>query len=564
MQKKQKKSRLSILFTALALSLVVSACSGSKGENGSGADATNAPPTQGEGTPSTETEPAEQPLEPVTYTMNSIVQYMNWDNPVAKEITNRTGVTIKWENVAQNEPEKVNLWLVGGDYPDLLWLNDDFLGDYMKANAVQELGDLIQKHAPDIMAAFHNDLSPITQEDGKVWALRAPPVKEIDNQGSRGWVHVQIAVLEEAGWPEIKTLDDVYNVVSSYAAKHPEINGGKTIGFSNYGNDNQFYNNFELGSSTQYMGGEVHVGPVQVHEDGSVRFKWFEEGSTDVLRMLNKANANGLFDQEWLVQTPDQFKAKCTQGRVLAALGAAPCSADLAQLGMADRQYISFDVLREGAVRKTNVNLNGSDRWLAISKNVDDPVRVIEFMNEMYKLENQILLGWGIEGETYNVADGVRTIADGVYEKVTGAPDGYEQLGLSYGRYFMLPWQSGAKLSDGDYSRFNLSTSWVAAGLTPEIRDALKRYNAETFADLKAEETPVVVAYGNMKQPDDVVSWRTEAISEWNKAASEVILEPDASKIDAIWAEFEQTMKNKGLDEMNAKLTQMYQEFLNK
>lgn len=561
MQKEQWKSRNFILFAVITLTLLVSACSGNSG--GSGTDAASTPPpAESGGAPSAQPEPIEKPLEPVTYTMNSIVQYMQWDNPVAKEITERTGVTIKWENVATNEAEKVNLWLVGGDYPDLLWLNDAFLGDYVKAKAVHDLTDLIKEHGPDIMAAFNNDLTPITREEGRVWAFRAPPVTEIDDQGARGWVHIQIAVLEEAGWPEIKTLDDVYNVVSSYAAKYPEINGGKTIGFSNYGNENQFYNNFEIGSSGRYMGGPVSFGPVMVDSDNSVRFKWFDPGATDVLRMLNKANANGLFDQEWLVQTPDQFKAKCTQGRVLAALGAAPCSTDLAQLGMGDRQYISFDVLREGTVRHTNFNYNGSDRWLAISKNVDDPVRVIKFMNEMYKLENQILMGWGMEGSTYQVVDGVRAITDGVFEKITGTPDGYEQLGLSYGRYFMLPWQAGAKLSDGDFARFNISTSWVAAGLTPEIREALKRYNAETFADMKVEEVPVAVSYGSMRQPDDVVSWRTEAISEWNKAATKVILESNPSKIDAIWAEFEQTMKNKGLDEMNAKLTQMYKEHL--
>lgn len=568
MNRHTNKAWFTALLVALALTLIVSACSGktenkeNNGINGN-AETSNGTTTPGD-TQANEgdQEPDVKPPEPVTYTMNSIVQYMNWDNPVAEEITKRTGVTIQWENVATNESEKVNLWLVGGDYPDLLWLNDSFLDDYVKANAVHDLSDLIKEHGPDIMAAFNDDLSTITQDDGKIWALRAPPATEIDNQGTRGWVHIQIAVLEEAGWPEIKTLDDVYDVVSSYAKKYPEINGGKTIGFSNYGNDNQFHNNFEIASSGQYMGGALSFGPVVVDQDDSVRFKWFDEGSTEVLRMLNRANADGLFDQEWLMQTPDQFKAKCTQGRVLAALGAAPCSADLAQLGMPERQYISFDVLRPGAERFVNVNYVGSDRWLAVSKNVDDPVRVIQFMNEMYKLENQILLGWGIEGENYHVVDGVRTIADGLYDKIVSSPDGYEQVGVSYGRYFMLPWQSGAKISDGDFARFNLSSSWVAAGLTPEIKAALAKYNAETFADLKADEIPVVVPYGSMQVPDDMNSWRVEAISEWNKAATKVILEPNPDKIDEIWAELEQTLKKKGLDDTNARLTELYREFL--
>jgi putative aldouronate transport system substrate-binding protein len=552
----------------LALALVVSACSGggnnagSNSNTGTGGSTTGQNSGGGNTSSNTDQDSAEKPLEPVTYSMNSIVEYMHWDNPVAKEITRRTGVTIEWDNVPTNEAEKINLWLVGGDYPDLLWLNDKFLGDYVKANAVHDLTDLIEEHGPNIKAAFNNDLSFLKQEDGRIWALRAPPASEIDDQGKRGWIHIQIAVLEEAGWPEIKSLDDVYNVVKSYAEKYPEINGGKTIGFSNYGNDNQFYNNFEIASSGRYMGGDLAFGPVVVAEDNTVRFKWFDDGATDVLRFLNRANADGLFDQEWLMQTPDQFNAKCTQGRVLAAFGAAPCSADLEKLGMPERQYISFDLVRPGATRKANINLKGSDRWVAISKNVDDPVRAIKFFDEMYKLENQILLGWGIEGEHYNVVDGVRTIADGVYDKITSSPDGYEQLGLSYGRYFMLPWQGGAKLSDGDFARFNISPSWIAAGLNQTIKDALAKYGASTFSDLVVDEIPVEVPYGSMQVPDDAVTWRTEAIAEWNKAATAVILEPDPSKIDQIWADFEQTLKNKGLEERNAQLTNLYKEFL--
>ena len=558
MDRPSPKRRLAALSALLAAMLCIAACAGAqrtagpKGVTGGDAaaadEAAAAPPDGGR--------------EPVVYSMNSIVEYMNWDNPVAREITRRTGVAIQWVNVTTNEAEKIYNWLVGGDYPDLLWLNDKYLGDYVQAHAVHDLTDLIEAHGPNIKAAFDNDLSDLRQADGRIWALRAPPAAEIDNLGARGWIHIQIAVLEEAGWPEINSLDDVYNVVKRYAENHPVINGGKTIGFSNYGNDNQFYNNFELASSGQYMGGDVAFGPVAIAEDNTVRYKWFDEGATDVLRFLNRANADRLFDPEWLVQTPEQFKAKCAQGRVLAALVAVPCSGDLEKLGMPDRQYLSFDLVRPGAVRKVGIDRKGNDRWLAVSANVDDPVRAVRFLDEMYKLDNQILLGWGIEGEHYRVVDGVRTIADGLYDSITRRPDGYEQVGLSYGRFFMLPWQPGAKLIDGDYARFNISAGWYEAGMNRTIKDALARYGATTFKDLLVDEVYVEMPYASMQVPNDAVTWRTEAIREWSKAATAVILEPDPSRIDRIWADFEQTLRAKGLEAQNALLTRLYAEFL--
>ena len=46
---------------------------------------------------------------------------------------------------------------------------------------------------------------------------------------------VQKAVLEEAGYPQIHTVDEYFQIIEDYMAKHPEIDGVKTTGFENFG-----------------------------------------------------------------------------------------------------------------------------------------------------------------------------------------------------------------------------------------------------------------------------------------------------------------------------------------
>ncbi|HZG58835.1 hypothetical protein [Paenibacillus sp.] len=563
----KKRSRFNVL-TALTLAsvLLVTACSnGDAGEE----PAAQAPEQAEQPAPTTQepAPPAEEPArEPFTFTMNTDNPNINWDNEVAAEITKRTGATIKWDIITGDFREKMNVWLAAGDYPEVINIHDNTLQSYIEAGAVLDLTDLIKEHAPNIQKAFNNDFSILQHTDGKIYGLLQPPTQEVRRLGDRGWIAIQAAALKEAGYPEIKTLEDVKKVVVDYIAKYPEIGGGKTIGFSNYGAANQLYNIFD--TAARSYAGLPTTAQYFVDDQNNARLRFFEPGYTDLFKFFNEINKEGLFDPESLVQTQEQFTTKCSQGRVIVIFGGGgDCTGTLEANGMEDRSYVYFDLVAPGKTKLQNEfsknPSRGGDMWLSFTKNAKDPVRLIQFYDDMFKLENQILVGWGIEGKYYTVEDGKRTVTDWFIDFTKQNPNTYwEDLGIGYARPLSTNYASGFTLSDGDFAMYSSSESWISKRTNPTVNEAYAKYGAKTAADMLVKGQQKAYNFTTAKWTDEIKTFNTEAIAEWGKTLPKFILEKDSSKLDSIWAEFESTLKDKGLDKQNAEVTRIYQEHL--
>lgn len=567
MRKKSKLNLLSVLL--LAAIMLVTACSKSNNGAESSQSASPSPSPTASGTASASAEPSASATsaekKPFTFTMNTDNPNMNWTSDVAKEITKRTGATIKWDIITGDFRTKMNVWLAAGDYPEVINIHDNTLQSYIQAKAVLDLTDLIKEHAPNIMKAYNNDLSLLQdQNDGKIYGLLQPPTQKVTNLMEKGWLAIQTAVLKEAGYPQIKTLEDVHKIVADYMKKHPETGGGKTIGFSNYGEANQLFNNFD--SAARLYAGFANTSTVVVDDQLNARVRFFEPGYTDFFKFLNQINKEGLFDPESLVQTQEQFTTKCNQGRVLVIFGGgSDCNASLENNNMADHAYVWFDVVAPGAVKKvvkpsTEAN-RGGEMWLSITKNAKDPVRIIEFYDDMFKLENQILVGWGFEGKYYTVENGKRVVTDWLVDQYKTHPDTFwEDVGLGYARQMSANYGSGFTLSDGDFAMWQFSESWISKTTSPVVVDTLSKYGAKTQSDLlvKGEEK----AYGRTagKGTDEMKKFTTEAIAEWGKTLPKFVLEKDPAKLDGIWQGLEKTLKEKGLDAYNQAATKIYQD----
>jgi putative aldouronate transport system substrate-binding protein len=501
----------------------------------------------------------EEKREPVTYYINNENPNINWDNPVAEELTRRTGVTIKFD-ITPNEKEKLTVWLASGDYPELLNIWPDDVSRFAQAGALVDLTDLIPQHAPNIMKAFNNDLSSLKDpNDGRIYSISEPPLKKGERADTMGYFHVQFEVLKEAGYPKIETLDDLYEVITAYAKKHPEIadpdgNMQKTIGFTTFGGENQLFN--QLDGAAKFYAGFQNATPFayMVDDQYNAKIRLFEPGYTDYFKYLNKLNADGLLDQEAIIQTKGQMDAKCATGRVLALPGAPwvvnACNTALIENGMPERQFAHFDLTMPGA---TILDMEGAPttKRLAITKNVKDPIRALQFIDDLFKLENQILIGWGIEGDYYTVVDGKRVPTESFIERFK--KERHDPLGLSYPPIFLTP-RFGYLLEDGDYSNFEWTAEFVNAFYTEETHEVLAKYGAKTWADLtRKPDKHIPVTWGT--PPEEALSIQQNIVPEYNKAATKAIMESDASKIDAIWAEYHDYLKGIGLDKLEQLIT---------
>jgi putative aldouronate transport system substrate-binding protein len=557
-----KNKRINLITAVLLIgSLAVTACS----KSNSGSETTTSPSPSASTTASAA--PTAPPKTPFTFTMNTDNPNINWTSEVAQEITKRTGATIKWDVITGDFRTKMNVWLAAGDYPEVVNIHDNTLQSYVTAKAVLDLTDLIKQHAPNIMKAYNNDLSQLQWSDGKIYGLLQPPTKKVVKLNDSGWIAIQAAVLKDAGYPQIKTLEDVETLVSNYMKKYPEIGGGKTIGFSNFGAANALYNVFDT-AARAYAGFATNA-QYFVDDQNNARLRFFEPGYTDVFKFFNKINQEGLFDPESLVQTQEQFTTKCNQGRVLVVIAGTGCTSTLAKNGMEDRSYISFEIVAPGKTKmmvKPSLNASrGGDMWLSITKNAKDPVRIIQFYDDMFKLENQILVGWGIEGKYYKVENGKRVVTDWFIQQTKEHPDDYwEVLGIGYARPLSTNYASGFTLSDGDFANYSSSESWISKNMNKTQVDTLAKYNAKTMSDLlvKGTEKDYQFAPTIAKWTPEITKFNTEAIAEWGKALPKFILEKDASKLDGVWADLQKTLKDKGLDKQNADVTKIYQDYL--
>lgn len=569
MRKKSKLNLLSVLL--LAAIMLVTACSKSNNgaESSQSASPSPSPSSIASGAASASGDPspsaASAERKPFTFTMNTDNPNMNWTSDVAKEITKRTGATIKWDIITGDFRTKMNVWLAAGDYPEVINIHDNTLQSYIQAKAVLDLTDLIKEHAPNIMKAYNNDLSLLQdRNDGKIYGLLQPPTQKAINLLEKGWLAIQTDVLKEAGYPPIKTLEDVHKIVADYMKKHPEIGGGKTIGFSNFGEANQLFNNFD--SAARLYAGFANTSNVVVDDQLNARLRFFEPGYTDFFKFLNQMNKEGLFDPESLVQTQEQFTTKCNQGRVLVIFGGgSDCNASLENNNLADHAYVWFDIVAPGATKTVVKPLTyanrGGEMWLSITKNAKDPVRIIEFYDDMFKLENQLLVGWGFEGKYYTVENGKRVVTDWLVDQYKTHPDTFwEDVGLGYARQMSANYGSGFTLSDGDFAMWQYSESWITKTTSPVVVDTLSKYGAKTQADLlvKGVEKDYGITAG--KGTDEMKKFTTEAIAEWGKTLPKFVLEKDPSKLDGIWQGLEKTLKEKGLDSYNQAATKIYQE----
>ena len=181
--------------------------------------------------------PMEDADDPITYTIfvRDPGVAPSEDNPVIKKIQELTGVTLKFEYLVGDLDQKLGVMIAGGDYPDAIFAGDAAT-KLMDAGAFIPLEDEIPKYE-NLNAMYSQVTDYLTQEDGHMYNMeiygtmkndvtKNPPVFEC----GIGF-YIQKAVLAEAGYPEIHTLDEYFKIIEDYMAKYPEIDGVKTTGF---------------------------------------------------------------------------------------------------------------------------------------------------------------------------------------------------------------------------------------------------------------------------------------------------------------------------------------------
>lgn len=512
---------------------------------------------------------------PVTFTFFGADANPNWSNmqdDVGKEITKQTGVTLDAEFAMSDPSQRLALIAASGDYPDLISPKGD-LDKLIDAGAMLDLTDLIEEHAPNLKKLFGDEMKRLrySNDDPSIYVI--PTYSAIDgvNFVAGGGFQLQHRAVKEAGYPEIKTLQDYENVIRNYLEKHPtDENGNPNIGMTLNADDwhIQITVTNQAAETTGKSGdGEYYIDP----ETYEASYHFRTEGEKEYFQWLNHMYNTGLLDKESFVQKNDQYLSKVASGRVIGLTdvdwGYADGEKALKAAGKNDQTYGHYSVMLSDQYKDNRYQSTGfMAGWgVGITVDCEDPVRAIKFLDYLASEEAQVLNNWGIEGKHYEVKDGTRVVPAEVQERIVNdniafsresGVGFYTNLGAHYG--------DGAKDSTGNYYTKNFPEQ-IVENYTDADKETLKAYGATTWMDLFPNEKDFPAkpwgAVWNISVPSEdeinIISSKVKDIT-WKQIPQAIMAKPE--EFEAIWNDYQQMLIDAGVEKMEQGFTKYVQD----
>nr|WP_028530769.1 ABC transporter substrate-binding protein [Paenibacillus sp. HW567] len=509
---------------------------------------------------------------PITFSFFGADANPNWNNmqdDVGKEIIAKTGVTLdaEFDVGSGGGQDKISLMAASGQYPDIIYAKGE-LGKLVDAGGIIDLTDLIDKYAPNIKKVMSKSMNRMkySKEDQAIYSI--PTNVGVDEQvfDATGGFEVQLRVLKELGYPQIKTVQDFESVLKEYVAKHPTTDGQPTIPLllNADGWKSMITVTNQAAATTGGAGdGEYYVVPETYQT--MLHYKRPEE--KEYFRWLNHMYNEDLLDKDSFVQKDDQYKSKISSGRVLGLTSVEWEYQDaenaLKSAGKDEYTYAHFPVTMGTQYKDNSMQAIGVDGYgISISTSCKDPVRAIKFLDWLSSDEGQVLRNWGIEGKQYNVENGKRIIPDDIRnQKVNDAANFSKQTGIGLYSIFGVRYGDGVKDSTDNYYTTNFPEQIIASYSNAE-KETLAAYKAKTWKDLfpAADEFPVKEwgALYNMQVPTDgdyqVIYQKTQDIV--HKRIPEAILAKPAD-FDKLYDAFLKEMNDVGAEKMEKQYTDL-------
>lgn len=342
---------------------------------------------------------------------------LNKDNDIQNIIAEKTGVRVKesWLS-GQTVQEAISTMIVREKYPDFV---DGGSSSYLlyEAGALIPIDEYFDDYPNIRNFMSEQKWDQLRQEDGHIyWIPQFQNIKE----GESECIHndeafwIQARVLKWAGYPEIRTLDEYFDLLERYSDANPVMEDGTAvIPYTILCEDWRYYC---LENAPEFLDGYPNDGSVIVDPDTLTVIDYnVTDTAKEYFKKLNEEYAKGIIDAESFTQTYDEYISKLSTGRVL---------------GMVD-QWWNFAYSVEDAMKQTGLDEQGcqyvplpitisrdvQNQWhtagdvlnvssgLAITKDCSDVEKALQFVDDLLSPEIHNLRFWGVEGVDYNVGD---------------------------------------------------------------------------------------------------------------------------------------------------------------
>lgn len=446
---------------------------------------------------------------------------MDKNNDVQDAIAEITGAKCQEIWLAgQTAEDAVASYIASGEYPDFISGNVALY----EADALIPI-DAYWEDYPNIRNYFSDEnWDRLRQKDGHIyWIPQFGVVKdeapEMLHEGEAFWI--QTRVLKWAGYPDIRTVEEYFDLLEAYVKENPTSpNGEENIPFAILCDDWRY---FCLENVPQFLDGYPNDGCCMVDPATHMVMDYnVTPTAKQYFQILNGAYHKGLIDPESFTQTYNEYLDKLSTGRVL---------------GMVDQWWqFAYDV-NDSLERMTEdgcgyvplpitIDENITNQWhikrgteldvgtgLAVTISCEDVEGALQFVNDLMEEEVMRLRFWGIEGMDYMVdKQGVFYRTD--EQRKRSRETGYVASHVCCYSYF--PRIEGM-LSDGinafspEYQQEEFLIS-----LPKDIRACLEAYGCQNYVDmLENHESPG--AWFPMYSYSDTLSLDQEAGRVWKE-----------------------------------------------
>ncbi len=471
---------------------------------------------------------------------------INDDNEIQQIIADKTGVKVKetWLT-GQTAEEAVGMMITGGELPDFI-CGGSGQSQLYDADVLVALDDY-----PNIKNFFtQQQWDQLRQDDGHIyWIPQFSNIKGEEKVCTHNdeafWI--QARVLKWADYPEIRTMDQYFDLIERYNEANPTMEDGtENIPYTILCDDWRY---FCLENAPQFLDGYPNDGSCIVDPE---TLTVIDYNTTDTavkyFQKLNEEYQKGIVDPESFTQTYDEYIAKLSTGRVLGMIDQwwdfAYTAGDAIKQAGLDAQgcdYIPLPITIDESVKNqwhcSGGVLNVSD-GLAITTSCEDVEAALQFVDDLLSQDIHNLRFWGVEGVDYNVDDNGEFYR--TEEQRTRAVDtAYKASHTCTYSYF--PQYSGTSDDGINANKPDGQANEFFDGLNDDVKEAFSAYGAETYVDMiGTNEAPG--AWYPMWSYSNSFTTDTEGGMAWNKIGEikheylpQVVMAKD---FDAAWAEY--------------------------
>lgn len=429
------------------------------------------------------------------------------DNEIRDLIKSQTCCVIDevdYTNIS-NADELLITMIDNDNLPDLIMANSfESLENRTESTFLGEDGMLvpwdyyIEKY-PNIKALYTDEeWDQFRYEDGHIYWV---DIFDRINGEDRRTAHndyafwIQARVLEWAGYPEINTLDEYFDLLVRYADANPTMpDGSEVIPYTTLCEDWRF---FCIESAPLFLDGYAdNGGSVIVNEDDPDNPYVIDYNVSPTAKLyfqkLNELYNAGYMDENFDTQTYAEYIEKLSTGRVLGLYDqywdfAYAVDPVFDELGLKDIgcDYVPLAlVMEEGQASHYHVYDDpyfNPDVGLAVTTNCVNPDAAFKFFNDIMGQDIHNLRFWGIEGVDYLVDE------NGLFYRTeemraNWADPEYQEKHCC--QYPFLPNWNGTSKDGINAMRPEEQTSEIYASVSEPLARCFEAYGASGYADL--------------------------------------------------------------------------------